>query len=170
MLGGVKSGNEIAHRPGESLAPKSVWNELGDLWQRIENMFTRYFGSAPRVPADLKESIVFEPDIDLFETEDQVTLIAAVPGYKLSEISVEAEPQSVTIQGKHEEFAKEEKKTLHRMSWVSSDNCFCNAFTLPCEIDPKKIKATLRDGVLKVEMPKTEQSRAKTVKVAVEAK
>jgi HSP20 family protein len=84
-----------------------------------------------------------------------------VPGFSTKELTIDVEPRRLTISGKHE--TKEESK---KGKTVYSEQCakeILRVVDLPAEIDSSKVNATLKDGVLNLEMPKA--AHAKTVRV-----
>jgi len=163
--------------PGTALAPRtegevvrwSPWEEMENIRHRMEELFSRAFGYTPLSRLIPSEPGVFEPAIDLYETDEKILLFAAVPGYTPEEIKVEATPETITLEGERKPLYEDEKAVQHRWSWLSGASRFSVCYTLPTEIDPNKVKATFCNGVLRLEMPKTEAAKTKSVKVSVKA-
>jgi HSP20 family protein len=158
-----------AVRPPET--PLSRWHpfdEFNELWRRMEDLFSRSSGYTPLSRLIPGETFTFEPTVDIFEKDDQVELIAAVPGFVPENIKVEATPEYIMIQGERESL-HEEKATPHRQRWASAAANFCVNYTMPAEIDPQSVKAVLKDGMLRVTVPKSETARMKTIPVKIEA-
>ena len=89
---------------------------------------------------------------------------AEVPGFTAKELEVGLEPHRLTISGKREADGDHAtKKTMYSEHHV---NQIFRTVDLPGEVDPSKVTATLKDGVLEVTMPKT----AKRQKVKIEEK
>lgn len=168
----VTNGGEIATtpRPTEAIARWSPFEEFGDIRHRMDDLFTRAFGYTPLSRLLPNEPFNFDPPVDLFETEDRFDAYVAVPGFMPDMIKVNAAQDSLTIEGERKSLIDEkEKATSRRHGWVTGSSCFNVSYTLPAEIDTKKIKATFKDGVLHVEMPKSEKATARTVKVKIES-
>lgn len=112
------------------------------------------------------ESEVLHPvHLAVSETEDAVNVTAEVPGFAAKELDIQVEGNRLTISGKHE--SKEEStkgKTIY--SEVCSKEVF-RSVDLPTEVDASNVNATLKDGILSIELPKTAQ--AKTVSVEAKA-
>lgn len=104
------------------------------------------------------------PPVDVAETQDRILVRAEVPGMRQEDISIEFENGLLTIRGdrKHE---KSEGVTWHRVERIYGN--FSRSFTLPRSVDPEKISATYRDGILEVEVPKREEAKPKHIKIAV---
>jgi HSP20 family protein len=166
-------GASLAHRESGALPAThwSPWNELAELRRQMDDLFSRAFGYTPlsrMIPALSGETFT-EPDVDICETDDNILVTAALPGYKPDQINVEATADTLSIKGERPPFSEYEQAVRHRQSRMMEFNSFSVSFSLPAEIDPNKIKANFRDGVLHLEMPKTEQARHKSIKVHVQA-
>lgn len=125
----------VAHRAYEFFEERGqrLGNELED-WFRAESELMRY------VPTTLKED------------EQQFTFQAEVPGFKAEEIKISAEPGRLIVEGDSEQKAEEKSDKV-----VFSErraNHFCRSFNLPTEIDPAKVTANLKNGVLEITLPK----------------
>jgi HSP20 family protein len=111
------------------------------------------------------ESEILHPmHLELFETDDALTVKAEVPGFTAKELDVQAEGNRLTISGRHE--SKEERS---KGKTIYSEQCAKEVFrsiALPSVVDPSKVNATLKDGVLTVELPRA----AKGKSIPIEAK
>jgi HSP20 family protein len=112
------------------------------------------------------ESELLHPiHLDIAESDDAVTVRAEVPGFSAKELEVGVEPRRLTISGKRE--ANEEgkgKKTIHTEHCV---NHIFRTIDLPAQVDSSNVKATLKNGVLELSMPKA--AVARKVRVEQEA-
>jgi len=95
-------------------------------------------------------------------------LFAAVPGCSPDSIHVEATTDTVVVQGERQPLYENEKATVHRQTWLSSSGSFSVSYSLPCEIDPNRVKASCKNGVLELTMTKPEQARPKTVNIKIQ--
>ena len=169
MTRNVEQGAALAHRGKGTLTLWNPWNEMTDLRRRMDELFSRSFGYTPLsrlIPGDGED---LEPAVDIYETDDNVLAFAAVPGFTLKDLHLEAAPETIMISGERKAFYEDEKAVTHRANGVSGSISFHSLYTLPSEIDPNKVKATFDRGILRLEMPKTERARAKSVKVNVTA-
>jgi HSP20 family protein len=112
------------------------------------------------------ESELLHPvHLELEESDDNLTVRAEVPGFSTKELEINVGPRKLTITGKHE--AQEESK---KGKTVYSERCakeILRVVDLPAEVDCSKVTATLKDGILSLEMPKA--PHAKTVRVEAKA-
>lgn len=91
-------------------------------------------------------------DLDLYESEGNVVVEAAVPGAKKEEVSVEVKDGILRIDAEHKESKEEakEKEVVYRSQKQSS---FHYATTLPKPVEENKARAKLKDGILKITIP-----------------
>ena len=112
------------------------------------------------------ESELLHPvHLEIAETDDNLTVRAEVPGFSTKELKIDVEPRRLTITGKHE--AQEDSK---KGKTVYSERCaneIMRVVALPAEVDSSNVNATLKDGILNIEMPKA--VHAKTVRVEPKA-
>jgi HSP20 family protein len=104
--------------------------------------------------------------IDVVDAGDSLKVRAEVPGFAAEDLNVTVEPDCLTITGKRE--AKQEKENEGKV--VYSERCadeILRVIDLPADVDPAKVTATLKDGVLELAMPKT--APPKTIKVEPKA-
>jgi HSP20 family protein len=114
------------------------------------------------------ESEVLHPTkIELSDNGEVFKIQAEVPGFKPEELEISAEAESLTITGKHET-KKEEGKSGERVVYSErSADRVLRVIELPESIVPEKVKATLKNGVLELEMPKAQP--AKKFKIELKA-
>lgn len=158
----------MTRREGGALAPWNPWSELTELRQRMDDLFSRSFGYTPLsrfIPAEMQME---EPEVDIHESDTALQVLCSLPGYTPDQIKVEATGDSFTIQGERKALFDDDKAITHRNSGVSGSSRFYFSYALPMEIDPNRIKATFANGVLQLELPKTEPAKSKGVKVNVE--
>lgn len=101
--------------------------------------------------------------VDMYETDDHVVVKAAVPGVKPEDIEVTITGDLLTIKGEFKSEEKTEKRNYLRQERRYGN--FCRQITLPAGLNTDKVKATFEHGVLTLELPKTEEVKAKTIKV-----
>ena len=106
----------------------------------------------------------FVPRGDIYETKDALIVAVDVPGVDENSVDVVLEKNVLTIDG----YVKPEKMGGYSLTYVEYDvGDYQRRFTLPDEIDQSKIEATVKDGILRLVLPKS--AAAKTKKVAVRA-
>ena len=106
------------------------------------------------------------PAIDVYEEGDNIIVKAEVPGVKKEDISVSLNGDILTISGKSQEEKEVKKENFYRKEIRSGT--FSRSITLPAQIDKDKVKASYKDGVLHLTLPKSPEEKKKEVKIKVE--
>jgi HSP20 family protein len=119
-----------------------------------------------RWPSWMEEEGTFMPAIEVGETDDEVVVKAQVPGMKREDLQVELLDGSLTIKGEAKEEKEEKKKSYYRREF--SYGQFARSIALPSGVDTSEASAELRDGVLNVHVPKTEEAKKHSVKLTIE--
>jgi HSP20 family protein len=123
--------------------------------------FNRLFNSLWDQPTVSQRWI---PEMDLVETEDNYLLKADLPGMKQEDVALEFNDGMLTISGERKAEYERKEKGFFRLE--RSMGKFSRALTLPDGIDPDKIRAEFRDGVLEVSIPKPEERKPRRIEVA----
>ena len=95
--------------------------------------------------------------LDLSESPESFSVRAEVPGFSAKDLEVNLEPRRLTIAGKRE--TKEEHKTKKTIYSERCSDQILRVLDLPAEVDAEKTKATLKDGILELEIPKAASSK-----------
>lgn len=109
---------------------------------------------------------VYMPHVDIIERKDDIVLTADMPGVDEKSIDITLEKNELTIYGKVDPLIPE-KHTLYISEYGIGD--FKRVFTLTEEVDREKIQATVKNGVLKIILPKAEAAKTKKIAVTAEA-
>jgi HSP20 family protein len=101
--------------------------------------------------------------VDVIDRDDEVVVRAEAPGVEKKDLEVSLTENSVTIQGKTSHEEREEKGNYFRCE--ISRGAFSRTVALPAEVEVEKAKATFKDGLLELIMPKVEKSKRRTIKL-----
>ena len=104
----------------------------------------------------------FQPTVDIFETKDELVLVADMPGVPSDGVDVDVEGDELSIEGRVRSSDYDGLKPLRVEYGVGG---FYRRFTLGELIDREGIKAQLKDGVLVLRLPKAERARARRITV-----
>lgn len=112
-----------------------------------------------------KATGMMTPDIDVTETDQDIRITAELPGMEDKDINVELSGDRLTVRGEKKEEHEETDKDYH----VSERRfgSFRRSLRLPDSVDGAKVDARMKNGVLKVILPKTSTAKNKTRKVAI---
>jgi len=141
------------------------WDPFRDLGM-IQDRMNRLFEDAGRGwrTDEPSATTTWSPAVDIFETEGEIVVKAELPGMDRKDITLNLEKNVLTLKGERR-FEKETKDdNYHRIE--RSYGTFSRAFSIPATVDEKKIRADYKDGVLKIVLPKKEQSKPKQIRIA----
>jgi HSP20 family protein len=103
------------------------------------------------------------PAVDVAEKEDRFLVKAEVPGCKAEDIDISMSGNILTISGEKKREEETKEKGYYQLErWYGS---FRRDLSLAGDVDPAKIDAVCKDGVLTITLPKTEKAKAVKVKV-----
>jgi HSP20 family protein len=147
----------------------SRWdNPLRDLMllqERMNRLFEESIQDG-RLPEDDVRGALWQPAVDIFETDREIVLKAEIPGLERQDISVDLERNRLTIRGERRFTQDVDKERYHRIE--RSYGAFARAFDLPLSVDQESITAEYRNGVLTVRMLKRNGADARQVSIAIE--
>lgn len=103
------------------------------------------------------------PAMDIAEKENEIELKAELPGCKPDDIDISVNGNILTISGEKKEEKEDKDKGYYYAE--RSYGQFRRDVNLPSEVDPDKIEATYKDGILNVTLPKAEGAQTKKIKV-----
>lgn len=151
------------------IEPARALSPFEEMERRFEDLFRRPFSLLepswwPRLRMPEMEEV--SPKVDIFEEGDDFVVKAEIPGMKKEDIEVNLTDDMVTISGEKKQEEKVEKKDYYRLE--RSYGSFSRSFRLPKEIQTDKAKATFKDGVLEVKVPKTEEAKKKEKNIPIE--
>ena len=112
---------------------------------------------------EVNRALGWMPPVDIRETESEYAFEIEVPGLTKDDVHVEAEGNTVTVRGERKQAEETECGTRHRTE--RRYGRFVRSFEINDGFDAAKISAHLENGVLRVTLPKREESKPKYVKV-----
>jgi HSP20 family protein len=136
---------------------------LNRIPSRINELFEDTFG---RTRAQQSAAAgVWYPPVDILETKDSYIIRAELPGMRNEDLKTEVNEGMLTLSGerKFEEPANEVE--YHRVERVAGK--FSRSFYLPQTVKQDSIKATYRDGILEVQVPKAEQAKPRQIAISL---
>ena len=143
------------------------WDPFKDLLS-LQDRMNRLFDESVRnvkTGDEALSSAIWSPAVDIYETDDEVVVKAELPEVSQKDIDIQIENNTLTLRGERK-FNKETKKeNFHRIE--RAYGTFSRSFTLPGTINQEKISADYKDGILKISMPKREETKPKQIKVAI---
>jgi HSP20 family protein len=145
--------------------------ELKEAQNRLRRIFGNEFGFET---FPLTEPVGWVPKVEILETEEELLLTAELPGMERENVEITFEEDLLTIQGekKEEKEEKEEKVNVKNGEpryhlWERTYGAFRRTFNMPRTIDTEHIVAEMKQGVLKIHMPKTAVTKPKGRKIEI---
>ncbi|MGW8288368.1 MAG: Hsp20/alpha crystallin family protein [Desulfobulbales bacterium] len=108
----------------------------------------------------------WRPVVDIYDSEKAIVINAELPGVTKDSITLDVKENILTLRGERKSDEEVRKENYYRM-----ERCFGTferAFTLPSTVDPAKITANFKDGILKIEIPKAEEKKPKQITINVD--
>jgi HSP20 family protein len=158
----------VKAEPARALSP---FGDLERRFERMERIFEDFFGRpfGFRMPSLRPWAAAVEevsPSVDIFEEGNDVVVKAELPGMKKEDLEVNFTDGNLIITGEKKQEEKVEKKDYYRME--RSYGAFTRSFRLPADVQGDKAKATFKEGVLEIRVPKTEEARKKEKKILIQ--
>lgn len=114
------------------------------------------------VPERTGEEIYSVPEVDIFETDDQIILMADVPGVGQGDLEVTVREGELVIEARPQFMQPKGARAVYR---EFTPNLFRRAFAVSKEVDSSKVEGSVSGGVLTVRLPKAEEARIKHIKI-----
>jgi HSP20 family protein len=138
-------------------------------FDEMERMFDEFFPRSwmrpfrfawPEMPAAFEGRV---PRVDVIDRENDILVRAELPGVDKKDVDISMSDNMVTIKGstRHEE--KEEKGDYYRCE--ISRGSFSRSVALPADVEGDKAKASFKDGVLELTVPKSQKAKRRTIKL-----
>jgi len=141
------------------------FRELDGLHARLSRML----GERPFIRGVDTDNLSFgewAPAVDIQETDKEYIVKADLPEVKKEDVKVELEDGVLTVEGERKLEKEEKGKKFHKIEREYGK--FVRRFALPIEIDAGRLSAEFKEGVLNVHLPKSPETKPKTVTVNVQ--
>jgi len=137
-------------------------------WEPVREMMTlreamdRLFDDAFTRPLSLRDGWS-APAIDMYQTDNDVVVRAALPGFKADDVQINVTGDVLTIRGeiKHQDEQQEKSWHIREHRWGS----FERSISLPTDVVSDRAQADFDNGILTITLPKAEEVKPKTITV-----
>ncbi|MFQ5722935.1 MAG: Hsp20/alpha crystallin family protein [Terriglobia bacterium] len=150
------------------LARFDPFRDLPTLHEQIDRLFE---DSLARLRSDwggeALDGARWSPAVDIVESDNDIVLRADLPGLDPKQLEVSVQDGTLTLKGERK-FERDVKEDNYRRV-ERAYGSFMRSFALPQWVDPDKVDAQYRNGVLEVKLPKRPESKPKQIKVAVKS-
>ena len=143
----------------------SAWSDLGR-FSSLRNQIDRLF-EAPLAELARNSNLLsgWTPAFDIYENKDNLVVAAELPGMRKEDIEISLHDGSLSISGERRSETKSEEAEVCRSERFFGR--FQRTVGLPTPVNPGKVKAQYKDGILTVTLPKTEEAKPKQIDVTV---
>jgi len=144
---------------------------LSDLQREVDRVFESFW-SGFGTPSLLREnggalgSIALDVKVDASEDDKAYHVTAELPGMSEKDIEVTFADNTLTISGEKKDEKEVKEENYHRRE--RSFGSFRRSFTLPVEVDEEKIAASFKDGIMTIDLPKSQTAQKKAKKITIE--
>ena len=127
----------------------------------FNNLLNEFF--APPTQSDDINMTNWNVRVDIYHDTDNIVLKAELPGVEKKDISVDLKGRVLTLKGALSSEAEVKEDNYYRKERASGK--FERSFTMPGDVDPEKIQADYKDGILKITVPKPENRKKRQITV-----
>jgi len=147
----------------ETMQPVSPFAEME---QVMDTFFRDPFSlfTHPLMTRSLGRGMELAPSVDIYEDDGEVVVKAEVPGVKKDDLEITITENSLTISGEKKQEDKVEKKDYHRIE--RRYGSFSRSFRLPEDVNGNKAKASFKDGVLEIRIPRSKEAKKKKIAIS----
>jgi len=146
----------------KELTPWRPFGELTSLRREMDRLWENFFGERPLPKIWERE---WAPSLEMSETKDNFVVKAEVPGIDAKDIDISLTGDVLTIKGEKRQEKEEKEEDYHLVE--RSYGSFSRSVRLPAEVESDRIKASYKNGILNITLPKSEKVKAKEVKIKV---
>ena len=143
------------------LIPWRERRELDRFRREMDRLFDEFFEMRPL--RRLFGEGEWIPSVDLSENPKEIVVHAEVPGIDPKDIDITIHGRTLTLKGEKKSEKEEKDVNYHRIE--RRYGSFTRTLELPTDVDPDNAKATYKDGVLKLVIPKTKEQAVKKIEV-----
>jgi HSP20 family protein len=133
-----------------------------DLRREVDSMYDRFF-EPDFLPSTLFGKGKWGPKLDISEGRKDIIVKAEIPGIEAKDLDISIDGRRLNIRGEKKQEQTEEEETYYRVE--RSYGYFNRTIELPSEVDPNKVDASYKKGILKIKLRKTKSSETKRIKV-----
>ncbi len=138
------------------------FRDLISLQERMNKLFEESLSRSGTFEEGLSAG-AWSPSADIYETQDKIVIKLDLPGLSQEEIELKIEDNTLVIRGERALDKETKREDYHRIE--RAYGAFSRSFTLPNTVDTDTIKASHRNGVLEIILPKKEETKPKKIKI-----
>ena len=147
----------------QGLEPWSSARDIGEVQSEMNRLFDGFFGRPAQSGVTER---VWAPVADMYETKDELLIKLDLPGMNEKDIQVSITGDLLSVKGQRSETQEDKQESYYRAErWTGR---FERIFQVPVPVQADKVRATYREGVLTVTLPKVEAVKPKDIRIDVQ--
>ena len=142
------------------------WNPYRDMMtvrDEMNRVFNEFFGRGSQEEGTWYAG-VWSPPVDIYETDEALIMKAELPGFSKDDISIEIKENTLVMKGERKRQDEVKEGNYHRTERVYG--AFQRSFLLPTTVEHDKVKASYKDGILELHLPKAPAAQPKRIAVS----
>lgn len=140
------------------------FRDLQIFQNQMNRLFNEAFGPYGRGSGEEGTAVAsWAPPVDISETPEHLAFAIEVPGFKEQDLSIRLENGVLTVEGERKLEEQKREQNYHRVE--RSYGKFLRSFLLPSNVDAERVNANLAEGVLRIELPKKEEAKPKSIPI-----
>ena len=138
-------------------------------WEPVREMMTlreamdRLFEDAFTRPLNIRDGGWSAPAVDMYQTDDDVVVRVAIPGFKADEVQINVTGDVLTLRGEMKREEEKKDKAWHIREHRSGS--FERSIPLPTNVTADQADADFENGILTITLPKVEEVKPKTINI-----
>ena len=138
-------------------------------WEPVREMMTlreamdRLFDDAFTRPLNIRDGGWSAPAVDMYQTDDDVVVRVAIPGFKADEVQINVTGDVLTLRGEMKREEEKKDKAWHIREHRSGS--FERSIPLPTNVTADQANADFENGILTITLPKVEEVKPKTINI-----
>ena len=139
--------------------------EMVGLRDTISGLFDDFFNGKPMLAARFTQpdnGFGWTPPVDIRETADAIVAHAALPGVEKEDLELEVKDGNLVLVGKRKETGGQQDNWIRRELPYGQ---FYRAFKLSAEVKADAVKASFKNGILEIHLPKAEEAKPRKVRI-----
>ena len=147
-----------------ALARWTPSRDITSVRDEMNRLFNEFFGRGGGTEEGTWFSGAWSPPVDIYETDQELVLKAELPGFSKDDISIELKENTLSIRGERKREDEVKEGNYHRMERVYG--AFQRSFMLPTTVEQDKVRASYKDGILELHLPKIPAAQPKRIAVS----
>ncbi len=132
----------------------SIFDEFEEMFDRMNRIFESF------MPRDIDiEEDYREPETEMYEKDNELVIVMELPGVDKKDIDLKVTEDQVVVKAEHK--VEEKEKESYRKLYSN----FYKLIRLPVKVNPDKVKATYKNGILEIRMEKLEGEKGKKIDI-----